>query len=261
MKKFLRQLDDPTIDDNKIRFTNEFELVYLRHRYFRRSTNPTEARLAGFEDMICNISNKIYLRNIETFKTVGMEMEDLRNIARVHTVSFISMCGLAENPEKMAKFRIKNKKRNGPDSVIKDRDVFLKESYDLSIFLNQRLQEVSKVANSKNTNIRGTRSYKRFYLGDTSRSPTDLDLFDDPKAFGYKKITKANFKKLMKENNSKGKSSFITQDGKTVRVVYVKGSYLNQDDVDGTMLDPRNNFYYRTPEENILLKEMYKENK
>ena len=259
MSKFLRQLEDSSIDERKIGYKDEIELVYLRHRYFRKSTNPTPERLAVFEEMLCNISNKIYLRNIEVFKTVGMEMEDLRNIARVHTVSFISMDGLPENPDKMEKFRKQHKNKYGQESEPKARDFFLKESYNLSSFLNQRLQEVAKVSKSKNANIRGTRSYKRYYIGDASRSPSDIDLFEDPKLFGYKKLTEVQYKKEVKANEGKGKSSFLNQDGQMVRAVYIKGSFLTVSDLDETAIDPRKNFYYRNPEDTLILKEMFKE--
>lgn len=255
MTELLRKLDDPTIDEQKLKSSDFFELVYLRHRYFRKSTNPDPKRLASFEEMICNISDKIYLRNIEIFKTVGFEMDDMRNIGRVHTVSFFSMSGLKENPEKMEKFIARHKKVKGEKSMPTERDIFLKECYDLSRFLNQRLQEVAKFAKTKNASIRGTRSFKRFYVGDPSKSPEDLDLFHDPAVYGYKKITQAQFKKEVKENNAKGKLQFLNKEKQMVRAVYIKGSYLTHEDIDDTELDPRNTSFYRNPEDNLVLKE------
>ena len=127
--------------------------------------------------MICNISNKIYFRNIETFKTVGMESEDLENIGRVHTVSFISMCGLKENPDKMKDFIKQHKKKYGKSSNPTEKEVFLKECYNLSRFLHQRLQEVAKFSNKKNANIRGTKNLKGFFVGNAKKNPEDINLF------------------------------------------------------------------------------------
>jgi hypothetical protein len=255
MTELLRKLDDPELDNIKINSQDHFELVYMRHRYFRKSTNPSPQRLAKFEDMICNISNKIYLRNIEIFKTAGFEMEDLRNVGRVHTVSFISMGGLQENPELMEKFRELHKKRYGQNSEPKERDIFLKECYNLSKFLNQRLQEVAKFCKVKNGNIRGTKSHKKFYIGDPGRNPSDIDLFYNPDNYGYKNITEVEYKKQVKESKTKNKTQFLNNNNQMVRAVYIKGSLLTDDDVSGTELDPRKNSFYRSPEDNLILKE------
>lgn len=252
MAKLIRQLDNPELDQIKLNSSDHFELIYMRHRYFRKSTNPEPKRLAKFEKMICNISDKIYLRNIEVFKTVGFEMEDLRNVGRVNTVSFISMDGLCENPDKMEKFRKQHKKKYGENSEPKEKDVFLKECYNLSRFLNQRLQEVAKFCKNKNTNIRGTKSVKKFYIGDPRRNPTDRELYSYPEVYGYKKITESNFKKLVKENNAKGKLSFLNKQNQIVRVVYIKGSFLTKKDIEETDVDPRKCLYNANPEDILI---------
>lgn len=256
MGKLIRPLDNPELDNIKINSSDHFELVTMRHKYFRASTNPTPERLAKFEEMLCKISNKIYLRNMLIFKTVGFEFEDLRNLARVHTVSFISMSGLAENPKLMAKFREQHKKKYGQDSEPGVKDVFKREAYNLARFLNQRLQETALFSKRKNKNIRGTRPVRKFYIGSSSRNPTDFDLYIDPKTFGFKKITEAEFKRQVKENDAKGKAEFLNKKDELVRAIYLEGSILTSEDVDDTIMDQRTGTeFYRTPEETILLKE------
>lgn len=255
MTKFLRELDDPEIDKKKINYRDYFELVIMRHMYFRRSENPAPGRLEQFEEMIVNISNKIYFRNIEIFKTVGMEPEDLHNIARIHTISFISMSGLKENPDKMEKFVEKHKRVFGEDSTPSEQDIFRQECYNLKSFLNQRIQEVAKVSKSKNSNIRGTRSYKRYFIGDSSKNPTDMELIKNSSAYGYKRMKGIDYEKSVKENGSKGKQKYIDKDGNVVRVVYVKGSFLTKEDIDGKDIDITRGSFYRSPEEIFLMKE------
>lgn len=254
-KKLIRELNDSSIDDIKISSSDHFELVYLRHRYFRRSTNPTAERLAQFEEMIRNISDKIYLRNIEIFKTVGFEMDDLRNIARVHTVSFISMGGLAENPDLMEKFIIQHKKKHGQNSEPDKMDIFRMEAYNLAKFLNQRIQETARFSKTKNENIRGTKNHRRFFVGDAKNNPEDLDLFREPELYGYRKITESQYKDFVNKNNSKDKSYFLNENNEMVRVVYIKGSFLTDEDIEDTEIDPRKNSFYRSPEDNLMIKE------
>tara|TARA_R100000951_G_scaffold115132_2_gene122226 strand:+ start:11706 stop:12536 length:831 start_codon:yes stop_codon:yes gene_type:complete len=259
VNKLIRKLNDPEIDKKKINSSDHFELVYLRHRYFRASVNPEPEELAKFEEMICNISDKIYLRNIALFKTLGFEMEDLRNIGRVHTVSFLSMSGLARNPDKMEEFIIRHKKLKGEASEPDEMDLFRKDAYNLARFLNQRLQEVAKFSKNKNTNVRGSKSEKCFYLGDSQRNPEDLELYYSPEVYGYAKISEVEFKKIQKDNDEKGNLDFLTKGGQRVRAVYIQGSFLKYKDIDGTDMDPRNTTFYRSPEENLMLKEAYAE--
>ena len=226
MSDFLRKLEDPVVDSKKkINSNDYFELVYLRHRYFRKSANPSPERLQEFEEMICNIADKIYYRNIMIFKVIGFESEDLKSIGRINTISFISMGGLKENPPLMEKFLIDHKNKYGKDSEPSRKDVFRRECYNLAKYLNQRLQEIAKFCEVKSANIIGDKLKKNFYLGDSGKTPTDDSLLVTAESFGYKKITEVEYKKLIKENSPKDKLNFITSDGMAVRAVHKRPDY------------------------------------
>lgn len=257
MEDYLRKLDDPELDmKSKLNYKDHFELIYIRHRYFRKSTNPTPARLAQFEEMICNMSERVYFKNILTLKICGFEKEDFVNIGRIHAVSFLSMGGLAENPDLMEKFLIAHKKLKGEDSTPNEEDVFLREAYNLASFLRQRLPEVVMFCKRKNNNIRGTNAKKGFYIGDPDRNPNDYDLHTSPEVFGYSPITEIDWKKICKETNNKGNLAFL-HEGQMIRAVYLDGSFLTVNDIEQTGLDPRRSSFCRTPLENVLIKEGY----
>jgi hypothetical protein len=265
MNEMLRKLNDLSIDQKKISSSDNFELVYLRHKYFRRSTNPSQERLNEFEEMICNISNKIYYRNIMIFKIIGFEEDDLRNIGRVNTVSFISMNGLKENPKLMEKFILEHKSKFGEKSSVTDKDIFLKECYVLSKFLKQRLYEVANFCQIKSASIIGDKMKKTFFLGDPSKNPNDEDLLMSPKSFGYKKITEMEFKRLQKENNSDSKTDFLTKEGKVARIVLknpdflaAKDFYINVSDNE-SLLDPEEIMIQK--ENFLLMKKLSVKNK
>lgn len=231
MSDFLRKLDDPLLDKKKKLNSNDyFELVYLRHRYFRKSADPSPERLQEFEEMICNIADKIYYRNIMIFKIVGFEHDDLRNIGRVNTISFISMGGLKENPSLMEKFISDHKDRFGKDSDPSKKDIFLRECYNLSKYLNQRLQEIAKFCEVKSANIIGDKTRKNFFIGEPGKTPSDEDLLLSPEFFGYKKITEVEYKKMVKENSPGDKLNFSTSKGMVVRAVHKRPDYLAAED-------------------------------
>lgn len=253
MTDFLRKLDDSELDKKKkINSRDNFELVYLRHRYFRKSTNPEPERLKEFEEVICNISNKIYYRNILIFKIVGFESEDLKNIGRVNTVSFISMGGLKENPELMEKFRADHKHKYGNDSEPTKRDIFLRECYNLSKYLNQRLQEIAKFCEVKSASIVGEKSKKMYFIGDQKENPTDDSLLINPELFGFKKITEIKFKKMFKDLQPLNKTCFLTPDDKVIRVVWKKATSASLEDFYKDNNDNQSNL---NPEELLIERE------
>lgn len=252
-KNYLRDIpDSETVDNMKIDCQDYFELVYIRHRYFRNSTNPKPERLAEFEEMICNISYKFFSKNYQLFNEVGFEIEDIRNIARIHTISFISMGGLIENPDKMKDFTKRHKKKYGKNSEPGKMDIFRKECYDLARFLNQRLQDFVRNCKSKNKNIRGTSNEQIYFIGSAKRNPSDIELAKYPEVYGYEKISKKRYKELQQKNNAKDKMKFMHNNNQIVRAVYLTGEHLSVSDIKDIGLDPRDNLYYGNPENNLI---------
>jgi hypothetical protein len=259
MVDFLRKLEDMEVEQKKkINSNDYFELVYLRHRYFRKSTNPTPERLKQFEEMICNISHKIYYRNIAIFKTIGFENEDLKNIGRVNTVSFISMGGLKENPHLMERFIHDHKEKYGQESEPTDRDIFLRECYNLSKYLNQRLQEVAKFCQIKSANIIGDKAKKIYFIGSPEKNPSDDDLIMSPEAFGFKKIREAQFKKMFKDLKILDKTHFLTSEGSVIRVIHKAPNHLAIEDFYKETSDNESNL---NPEELMIRRESLITNK
>lgn len=230
MSDLLRKLDDPSLDINGINYKEHFELLYLRHKYFRKSKNPSPKRLGEFEEMICNISDKIYNRNITTFKIIGFEEDDLRNIGRINTISFISMSGLKENPNLMTKFIADHKHKFGQNSEPTSKDIFLRECYNLSKYLNQRLQEVAFFCERKNSNIIADRTTKHYFIGSPRKNPSDDSLLLNPEAFGYKEIKETKYKSLVKELSPKDPNFFLTKENLLVRMVYKRANISTIED-------------------------------
>lgn len=251
--KYERDLHDSDIVDNmKINSKDFFELVYLRHCYFRKSKNPSPKRLKQFEQTICNISNKFYFKNIKVFEQLGFGLDDIKNISRVHTVSFLSISGFKENPEKISLFIKEHKKKYGQHSEPTKLDFFKKECYNLSRFLRQRLTEVVRFSKLKCKNIRGTADQKAFFKGKTGKDPSDIDLIQNPHAYGFEKIKKIEYEEILKKCNTKNKSKFKDNEGNVIRSVCIKGKVLTKDCIKNTYIDPRCNGNYSSPEDILI---------
>jgi hypothetical protein len=234
-----------------------FELVYLRHKYFRKAKTPTTERIQPFDEMVDNIAGSIFTKNIEVFRIFGMELEDIQNIGRCHVVSFIGMQGLYENQAIMDKFILKHKSIYGQDSMPTKHEIFKKEAYDLARFLKQRLQECANFCRNKNRNVIGTKHTQTGYLciTDSPKEVNDDNLMANPEYFGYKKMTKTALDKEIKANKSRGKSLFKTQDGTLIRVVTQTLRPLNYNDVNGSALDYRDTLTLKDPEELMIMAE------
>lgn len=253
MKGFLRNLEDEELNNKcKIKSLDNFELVYIRHKYFRKSSNPSEERLNQFEEMICNISDKIYYKKIKIFKTTGLEIEDLRSVGRINTVSFISMSGLKENPSLMKRFIKDHKNKFGKDSMPTDRDIFLRECYNLSRYLNQRLYEVVRFCEIKNKNIIGTRAKTHYFVGPSTVSVKDDLLLRDHKSYGFKKITKKTFNELAEKTNSLKKEAFFISPDQIARSVTAK---IDLNSLDNFYSENCYNELSLSPEDILLARE------
>jgi hypothetical protein len=255
MKQMLRELKDKNLNDSaRVSSKDNFELVYMRHRYFRKSTNPTNERLLSFKEMSDNIAGRVFSKNIKVFKTVGFEVEDLCSIAQIHTISFLSMSGLKENPDKMESFIEKHKKKEGLTSVPKEKDIFMFESYSMSAFLNQRLNELVRFCKNKLQNIEGTKNSRHYYVGPAYLDPNDEDLLQDFEKLGFTKTTDKNFIKTRTQNSPSNKDNFVDKDsGNRFRAIYRQSSHLTEEDFDCTPLDISLNSYYMNPEDLMIL--------
>jgi hypothetical protein len=257
MTHYLRQLQDEKLNNStRVQGDDIFELVYLRHRYFRQSNNPSNERLLSFKEMSDNMAGKNYFTNVATYNITGFELEDIRSIAQIHVVSFIGMSGLKENKDKMEKFISIHKQRNGQDSIPTEKDIFTYECHALSSFLKQRLNELVRFCKNKNAKIRGTRNLRMFFVGPGDLDPTDEELVAKHKKIGFEKISSATFVKIRTKNKPVDRANFIDKDtGNRLRGIYHEGSDLTIDDIDCTALDFSLNAFYMNPEDIMILNE------
>ena len=85
----------PEPSEKKIRTSDDFELCYLRHQYFRRvKYNPTEQEMAPYMGIVANLTKNTFFTYFNLFKAVGMYQDDILNIGRVHLVSFLGLYSL-----------------------------------------------------------------------------------------------------------------------------------------------------------------------
>jgi hypothetical protein len=257
----------PAGADAKSKFTaeDEYELVYMRHRYLRRSPNPEPARMAMFEKTARIIARKAAHWGDYVFGVNGQDEQDLLNVARVHVVSYLGQFGLREHPEKLEKFRAdfakkkeKALKKKGLPFTQRDlqpteAEIDKKDSDSCASFLWQRLEEWGKIASGKNKNIRGTYSttaYFRAPAGIDDSRVTDQMLLDSAEVFGFARVFKKDFEEARVALGLK-KPTRVEHGGFVLRKAYAPPTDLAQDDVGEGLYGDDRSAYYATPLDNI----------
>src|SRR5271165_4896229 len=95
----------PKAAKGKIQTRNEFELCYLRHQYLRKAKyNPTVEQMEPYIKIAINLSKKTFFAYKKLLYLVGLELDDVVNIARVHMVSFLGLYSLERMKEKRIEF-------------------------------------------------------------------------------------------------------------------------------------------------------------
>jgi hypothetical protein len=79
------------IPKHKAHFSDDFELVAMRHNDFRRSPNPTNAELKSFQTVVDKATWWFWKKNGTICGDHGMELEDLKSYAMMWTCNYLGL--------------------------------------------------------------------------------------------------------------------------------------------------------------------------
>lgn len=247
-----KEITRPKAENRKISSKNEFELCYIRHQYFRRSTyNPSKQEMAPYLAIVRSRCNHTHFVHSGLFNMVGFGRDDLYNIGLIHLVSFLGLFSMEMMPEKYTDFveKFMMTKRDPPN----EEDVLCKNRANFTIFLKQRLEEVVRVCRQKVRNIKGVpyEEFQPFY--GPKKPPMNIEaLIDGYDFYGFRKMDIAVFKTIRKKAKAYGKIAFRHEKTWYI-IVPLKHKNLGATDFSGAGLDPHDNIHNMTPEQ-ILFK-------
>lgn len=144
----------PRKSKTRISSKDEFELCYIRHRYFRKTLyNPTVKDMAEYENIVKNLSRKTFYTYRNLLGAIGFDREDVENVGRIHLVSFLGLFSLESDPGKYAEFSSSYGKTSGnaPDPL----DILSKNRANFTLFLKQRMEELIRICRQKVDNVKG----------------------------------------------------------------------------------------------------------
>lgn len=245
------QVTRPQASAKKILSRDEFELCYLRHQYIRKTTyNPTEEEMQPYMGVIRNLSKNTFYTYQNLLGMVGLELDDVINIGRVHLTSYMGLFSLFSDDTRLNKFS---------DSFRYDKgyhpshdELMNKDKADLTSFMKQRMEDLIRICRQKGRNIKGHCVEEFFTYQGPNKPPKILrQVVEDHKKYGFKKIDQALFRTIRKRAKPDGNVFFFNN--LWYVAVLVEHKTLGIEDFSGAGINPYDSLHNMNPEE-VLLK-------
>ena len=178
---------------------------------------------------------------------VGLEKEDVVNIANVHLVSFLGLFSLEKMPKKYDEFVETFEKFQ--DQKPKKNDILDKNKANFTMFLKQRMEDLVRVCRQKAKNIKGLSADGYFYCCGSNTPPKRLnELVKNYERLGFKKLDAAVYKSVKKKMGVLDNSPFMVGNLYYLAIPLPNKS-LSVTDLDGADLNPRDTLHNMNPEE------------
>jgi hypothetical protein len=239
----------------KIKTSEDFELCYLRHQYFRRvKYNPTEKEMYPFMAIVINLTKNTYFTYFNLFKAVGMYHDDIINVGRTYLVSFLGLYSLDSKADKKKEFIVKfciDKQREPTES-----ELFDKDKANFTCFFKQRMEDLVRVCRQKVRNIKGQPSEEYSVFCGTDRPPKyPRKLLRDYEEHQYKKIDFSIFKSIRKKANVNHDATIFEFGGIWYVAIALDQKNLELEDIVGSGYNPYENTHNMQPDELFERKE------
>jgi hypothetical protein len=242
-----KRVERPEADEKKINCRDSFELCYLRHQYFRRvNYNPTEKDMKPYLRIAELLATKTFFAYRPLLLLVGLEKEDVINIANVHLVSFLGLFSLEKMPDKYGEFVKVFQKYE--DCKPKKEDVLNKNQSSFTLFLKQRMEDLIRICRQKARNIKGIPTEGFFYYCGPKLPKRLRELIKNYERLGFRKLDSSIYKSIKKKAGIFDDSNFFFGNNYYVAVPIEKKA-LTIDDFDGANMSPRDSIHNMNPEE------------
>jgi hypothetical protein len=194
-KKVIRHIRVPIDPDKMISTREQFELAYLRWRYFMRVENPPEELVKQYEKAAYMVARDAYRQNQDTMLYSGLELEDVMNISLVHLVSYLGCYSLQFSD--IGKKKVANKRAKEEYS---EEEVKRKDLSNMIVFIQQRMKDLVRVFKQKNRNIMGEKHVAVLYqLIDVEIPCSDEDLLKSPHRYGYRRVPPSQYNEIKRK--------------------------------------------------------------
>lgn len=218
-----------------VNYFDHLELRYLRWDYLVKVANPSDKVLKSKEKIIKYIARSAFSKYAYEFSFMGMDLEDVENIARVYAVSFLGLYSHQHSTKIRQRHTQKFIQKYGQNPS--EEDLEKKDSYALMSFLEQRLLECSNVLRQKSKPEPGFSSYNAYVQVSGDQWPSDDELIASPSKYGWRKVAWGKFIKARKNFGAISPGYAVFIDGKIYRVASPDNSVIHSDPAIGPIYD------------------------
>jgi hypothetical protein len=246
MQQYMRPLP---AGHEKVTYQDQLELRYLRWDYLVKVANPKESLLQSKDKIVRYAARRAYYKYMNEFAFMNMELEDVENIARVYTVSYLGLYSMDKDLKKKERFKKSFEEKEKRKA--KRADIEKKDNYSLIAFLEQRLLECAHVLRQYCKGEAGFAYYSVFYRVDGDQWPTDDELISSPKKYGWERLPWADFTKIRDMFLTMTPGYSIELNGKLYRIAVPNTSIVNTcNDITNLIENVSNS--PMTPEEQMI---------
>lgn len=131
----------------------DFEYMSLMESYFDRTQNPSNSDMLAYEDIVVFESTQHYNSRKRLYHSIGLDLDDLKNLSRVYLVSFLGLFSLDKNQQKLEQLNQIYKKKNSTSNEVPKEVVLKKNRSNFICFLRQKLKVLLTICRKKARNI------------------------------------------------------------------------------------------------------------
>lgn len=220
----------------KLSSKDHFEAVYLKHHdFYRINELPAERRdvahlEADHAQTVKVYSKKFFDKHSTMLKEIGMELEDIHCISRVHLYKYLVLFSLKNNPEKMAEFVKNYKEKHGETAYPTMKDITKKDASNFMSYLPQKLSDLLRLCNMKLKSITGEKQIKAvFELPETiDESVSDMFIWENHKEIGARKLYLKEVA-VLRQSGARLTLGHFTHNGKLYRSILMRDNRALQD--------------------------------
>lgn len=233
----------------RISHKEEFELCYIRHKYLRKIRhNPTVEEMAPYNKIVENFAKNTFNVYKNLFLLVGLDQDDIINVAQIQLVSFLGLFAIERNIKKLADFKRSFRSHNS--IICTKNDLLNKNKSSFTCFLKQRLEDVVRVCRQKAKNIKGVQAEEFLVFQGSKKPPNDLeDLLENHSKYGYRPINIPSFKLIRKKIGRNQEGPVYLQNGTWYVCIPLRKKSLSLTDFSCNNYNPYDNIHYKSPEE------------
>jgi len=231
-------------------YQDNFEMLILRHDYLSRVENPDPRWVKEFEGVVNKTSWIMFNKFRSNFTKIGYEIEDVINITNCYMISYMSLYSIRMNETVLEKIKKSYKKRFGvyPKQEYIDR----KEKINMINFLRQRLQHAALICSRKLRNINvDTERIATYAYTEESVSVPEHVIFSQGEKFGYRKVTKDEFKEIKKLAKKNKTSVLKDKFGYSVIQIDIPNNGIGLEDYKDLFVHTKEDVYHRSPEQSL----------